>query len=416
MPWHEEGWGETKLSQIAFFFYIYKGFYGSKTNLKEMFLCQTPGLSTRWASNSSFALRAMAVKPATEKVPQLHTTRISHPSRPWGAPLPAAPRPGCAQTLPNSSSRSHVFCKSQLKPHRFSAPPAALAARPTPAGFPRSHRRFPPPPRGTPVPGPGAHRPRRRETPAPCSSQAGMLRAEVSTQAGAEPLPSAPALPAGGSCRCYRRRPERCRGKKRRRGGWGTDRTERPGGQPWPGAPPRWHSSRRRARPRGPAGMAAAALRGRPLHNGGRRAGSTSAPPPPRLRHPPRSAPPPQTPGEAAAPGDGAAPPARPSPAAASRRARRAPGTGLSPPSWWRRGWGAAGGEGGREGRRAGRRARGGSSGAEGRRRHRRHPPRLLPHRRRRSPPRWLSRAASGSGRRPAPSLHIHEGGGAHCQ
>lgn len=30
--------------------------------------------------------------------------------------------------------------------------------------------------------------------------------------------------------------------------------------------------------------------------------------------------------------------PARPSPAAASRRARRAPGTGLSPPSWWRRG------------------------------------------------------------------------------
>lgn len=30
--------------------------------------------------------------------------------------------------------------------------------------------------------------------------------------------------------------------------------------------------------------------------------------------------------------------PARPSPAAASLRARRAPGTGLSPPSWWRRG------------------------------------------------------------------------------
>lgn len=104
----------------------------------------------------------------------LHTTGISHPSRPWGAPLPAAPTLGCAHTPPNSSSRSHVFCKSQLK-----APISPQASSCSGCwSFPGSTAARRPLPGALPVAGAGTHRPRRREIPALRASQAGMLRAE----------------------------------------------------------------------------------------------------------------------------------------------------------------------------------------------------------------------------------------------
>lgn len=132
----------------------------------EMFFCKTPGLFTQRAFNSSFTLRATATKPATEKVRQLHTPRIPHPPRAaissLGSTAPRSSQTGWAQTLPHSSLRSHLFRKTEIKPHQPSAPAAPLAA-----GLPPSLRRLLPLPGALPCPaleptgrGSGKHPPR----------------------------------------------------------------------------------------------------------------------------------------------------------------------------------------------------------------------------------------------------------------
>lgn len=169
---------------------------------------------------------------------QLHTTTHArhlfntHPvqvSRPWGAPL----RADSAQTPPNSSPRFNVHCKNQLKPHQSSAPPTAQmlwlpvllrtgSSVLPPLPTPREHsppRRWSPSAETAgntrPMRQPGQGAPERR-----C-----VWRSDVSTEAGAEPLP--PACP----CPPHRRLLPLPPTAPREMPGEDKSRTEKPGGQ-----------------------------------------------------------------------------------------------------------------------------------------------------------------------------------------